>query len=120
MLERQIHLARRIANLLLTDLSKNFELLPTDTANTTLQLQQIYVIVLWRLKDKELNEKLPAFTQLLNADRRIYVSGTKYEGKPAARFAIANWQVDVERDVDIIRAALVDVLEASKKGLESA
>jgi hypothetical protein len=45
----------------------------------------------------------------VNCSRRIYVSGTQWEGKAAARFAVANWQVDVERDLAVIKEVLREV-----------
>ncbi|KAH9819395.1 tyrosine decarboxylase [Teratosphaeria destructans] len=105
MLQRQIGLARRIASLLKSELSQDFEFLPT-----TVKERDIYVIALWRLKDPKLNMNLPKFVQKLNATRKLYVSGTKFAGEPAARFAVANWQVDVERDIRVIGKALLEVL----------
>ncbi|KAF2767876.1 pyridoxal-dependent decarboxylase [Teratosphaeria nubilosa] len=109
MLERQIGLARRIATLLRSELSQDFELLPTMVKES-----EIYVITLWRLKDPKLNANLPQFVQKLNATRKLYVSGTKYAGEPAARFAVANWQVDGERDIRITRKALLEIVEEFK------
>jgi hypothetical protein len=39
------------------------------------------------------------------------VSGTQWEGRAAARFAVANWQVDVERDSAVIRDVLDEVAQ---------
>ena len=44
-----------------------------------------------------------------NNTRKLYVSGTKWEGSPACRFAVSNWQVDVERDIEIIKDVLDEV-----------
>ena len=106
MLERQIHLARAIARLLLGNGA--YELLPKPQSNVTVEerLSDIYMIVLFRAKDDSLNIEL---VRRMNATRKLYVSGTQWDGKPAARFAVANWQVDVERDLAIIRQVLCDV-----------
>ena len=87
MLERQIRLARSIAGLILD--SDDFELLPTPVngdVSRDARLRQIYIIVLFRAKDDALNNEL---VQRINATRRLYVSGTQWDGKPAARFADA-------------------------------
>jgi hypothetical protein len=63
--------------------------------------------VLFRAADDEVNEQMVA---RINATRRIYVSGTQWDGRPAARFAISNWQIDVERDLKLIKTVLWDVL----------
>ncbi|KAK5131383.1 hypothetical protein LTR08_000986 [Meristemomyces frigidus] len=105
MLERQIHLARGIAKLILDN--GEFELLPTPAGSDTspdAQLSQIYIIVLFRAKDGALNNEL---VRRINATRKLYVSGTQWDGKPAARFAVANWQVDVERDLRIVEEVLL-------------
>ncbi|TKA43635.1 hypothetical protein B0A54_05418 [Friedmanniomyces endolithicus] len=98
MLERQIKLARGIATYLLH--SKGYQLLPQPSSpavSDARRLQDIYIIVLFRATDEQLNRTL---VQRLNATRRLYVSGTQWEGAPAVRFAIANWQVD-DQDLNI-------------------
>jgi hypothetical protein len=45
----------------------------------------------------------------MNSTRKLYVSGTQFDGKAAARFAVANWQVDVERDLAIAKEVLEEV-----------
>lgn len=106
MLESQIHLARAIAKLMLAN--EAYELLPKPQSDVTVEtrLSEIYIIVLFRANDERLNEEL---VQRMNATRKLYVSGTQWDGKPAARFAVANWQVDVERDLAIIKQVLEDV-----------
>ena len=66
----------------------------------------IYNIVLFRAVDVTLNAQL---TRRINATRKIYVSGTRWGDQPATRFAIANWQVDVERDLEVVRGVLEGV-----------
>jgi glutamate/tyrosine decarboxylase-like PLP-dependent enzyme len=104
MLQRQIALARGIAQHILR--SDEYELLPQlreGDSSETERLQDIYIIVLFRARDEQLNSTL---VQRINAGRKVYVSGTSWDGQPAVRFAIANWQVDVEGDLRVV----VDVL----------
>jgi len=108
MIVRQVRLARRIA--VYIKKSSAFELLaiPEDANRTKKdEMEHIYNIVLFRAADATLNEQL---TQCINATSTVYVSGTRWEGLPATRFAIANWQVDVERDFDVVRGVLEGVL----------
>lgn len=100
MLERQIRLARAIASFIRG--SPDLELLPEG-----IREDEIYVIVLFRAKDAKLNAELVA---RINATRKIYVSGTQWASQPAARFAIANWMVKVERDINLIKDVLQEVV----------
>ncbi|KAK5699899.1 hypothetical protein LTR97_006033 [Elasticomyces elasticus] len=104
MLERQIALARAIAQYLLD--GKDYVLLPQHSkGNSSDPLQHIYIVVLFRAKDEQLNKTL---VKRVNASRRLYVSGTEWDGSPAVRFAISNWEVDVERDLRIVKDVLVE------------
>jgi glutamate/tyrosine decarboxylase-like PLP-dependent enzyme len=105
-LTRQIKLSRAIAAHI--DSHPAYELLPLASSSTSLEerLSRIYVIVIFRAKDAELNSEL---VKRINGLRKLYVSGTQWEGKAAARFAVANWQVDVERDLAIIKEVLQEV-----------
>lgn len=104
MLERQIALSRGIATYLHE--SKEFELLPQFDDSKTMSLDSIYIIVLFRAKNEELNKQL---VSRIKASRKIYVSGTSWEGRPACRFAVSNWMVDVERDLQVIKQVLQHV-----------
>ncbi|KAF7304260.1 hypothetical protein HMN09_00827300 [Mycena chlorophos] len=77
-IQRQVALARRIAEYIVA--SPHYELLPTPEIN------KIFMIVLFRAKDETLNKTL---VERLNQSGIIYVSGTQWAGKPAAR--IASW-----------------------------
>jgi hypothetical protein len=101
MLERQIGLSRAIAKLIIEH--PHLELLPQSTNSLEERLSRIFIIVLFRAKDMQLNAQL---VQKINASRHIFVSGTSWEGKPACRFAVSNWQVKIERDLDIIKEVL--------------
>jgi glutamate/tyrosine decarboxylase-like PLP-dependent enzyme len=105
-LTRQIKLSRAIAAHI--DSHPAYELLPLASSSTSLEerLERIYVIVIFRAKDAELNKEL---VKRINSLRKLYVSGTQWEGKAAARFAVANWQVDVEKDIAVIKDVLQEV-----------
>lgn len=106
MLERQIKLSRAIATFIAE--SEAYELLPERGSDVSLAtaLERTFMIVIFRTRDEELNK---ALVQRINSTRRIYVSGTQWEGKPAARFAVANWQVDPEVDIELIKEVLQEV-----------
>lgn len=106
MLERQIALSRSIARFI--NGSKDYELLPRVETEDEITART-YIIVLFRARDEKLNEQLVAN---IKASRTIYVSGTSWEGKPACRFAVSNWMVDVERDFAVIKRVLTDVARA--------
>lgn len=106
-LTRQIELSRAIAAFV--DSHPSYELLPLPAQASTSaeeRLARIYVIVIFRAKAADLNSEL---VKRINGSRRLYVSGTQWEGKAAARFAVANWQVDVERDLKIVKDVLREV-----------
>lgn len=100
LLQCQIKLSRAIALHLKN--STDYELLPEGIAESN-----IYMIVLFRARDEKINAEL---VQRINATRRLYVSGTQWEGLSAARFAIATWMVDVDRDLKLIKEVLHHVL----------
>ncbi|KAI9788549.1 MAG: hypothetical protein M1816_006798 [Peltula sp. TS41687] len=107
MLERQIRLATQVA-LFLWSHSEDFELLP-DLKNEDVEerVHNVFIIVLFRARDERLNHDL---VKRINAANKIYVSGTIWDGMPATRIAIANWQVMPNRDLDIIKDVLNEVL----------
>lgn len=104
MLERQISLSRKIASFIHQN-AADFTLLPKG-----IQEDEIYIIVLFSAKSEKLNEVL---VERINRTRKIYVSGTLWEGRSAARFAVASWMVDVERDFGIIGEVLGQVVRES-------
>ena len=99
MLERQIRLARAIARYIAS--SPRYRLLPDSNVE-----ENIYIIVLFRAENDDLNKDL---VKRINATRKIYVSGTQWDGRPAARFAIASWLVHVDRDLELVRGVLDEV-----------
>ncbi|ORY11983.1 pyridoxal phosphate-dependent transferase [Clohesyomyces aquaticus] len=115
MLERQIALARDIAETMLE--GDDFEVLPSSTGGKDEILGNIYIIVLFRAKDEGLNKEL---TDRIKAIRKIYVSGTAWEGKPACRFAVSNWMADAERDLPVIKQILQRVVREWKSQKQTA
>ncbi|OCL04306.1 PLP-dependent transferase [Glonium stellatum] len=109
MLKRQINLARSIASFVLS--SSDYELLPQLSKPTEEVLATIYIIVLFGAKDEELNKNL---VQMINATSKVYVSGTAWNGKPACRFAVSNWKVEVARDLSLIKNVLESVAQEWK------
>ncbi|KAK4497000.1 hypothetical protein PRZ48_011449 [Zasmidium cellare] len=112
-LHRQIDLSRAIANFI--SQTPGYELLPRLPPSFDKPKEQglsrIYMVVLFRATDDSLNREL---VKRINATRKIFVSGTQWDGQPAARFAVSNWQVDVERDLELIKSVLTEVLSGSK------
>ena len=106
MLMRQIRLARAVAGYLFDH--ADFELLPKDVFSDRVSIEQnIFVIVLFKAKDKALNEVL---VKRINASSKMYVSGTMWDDCPASRIAVSNWQVDPDRDLKIVRTVLENVV----------
>lgn len=101
MLERQVKLARGIARFILRH--PEYNLLPNLEVDDEKRLDSIYIIVLFRAKDDSLNKDL---VKHVNATKKIYVSGTAWTGAPACRFAVSNWQVDVDRDLQLVTDVL--------------
>ncbi|KAL8718393.1 MAG: hypothetical protein Q9225_004468 [Loekoesia sp. 1 TL-2023] len=106
MLERQVRLARRIAKFF--SQHRDFVLLPEKQDDKADIDDRTYIIVLFRAKDDALNNTL---VRRLNNSSQIYVTGTTWNGKSACRFAVANWQVDVESDLSVIQTVVKEVLE---------
>jgi len=107
MLERQITLARRISGFIL-DQSDDFELLPHSDDPREDRIARVYIIVIFKAKERKMNEQL---VQRIKASRKVYVSGTTWDGQPACRIAISNWQVLPEREFSTIK----EVLESTVK-----
>jgi len=97
---RQVRLARGIAKYLQE--SNRYELLAQgqdqrgDFSNT-------HIIVIFRAREEDLNQVL---VKKINGTRKMYVSGTKWDGKPAVRVAVSTWKVDVERDLELVKGVL--------------
>jgi glutamate/tyrosine decarboxylase-like PLP-dependent enzyme len=109
MLERQVKLARGIAEFLANN--DHFELLPKLEGGLVENIKHVFMIVIFRAKDEGLNNEL---TNRIKATRKIYVSGTVWKGKPASRFAVAHWKADASRDLPYIKQVLSEVVEGWK------
>ena len=106
MLQRQIRFARAVAAHLFDH--ADFELLPKDIYRDRSSIDQsIFVIVLFKAKNKALNDTL---VKRINASSKIYVSGTVWNNSPASRIAVSNWQVDPDRDLEVVKTVVKDVL----------
>jgi hypothetical protein len=108
MFARQVRLARAVSEFL--DASERYELLAQgrfastdELANNGQRYENTHIIVLFRAKDEKLNGEL---VKRINSTRKMYVSGTKWEGNPACRIAVSTWKVDMERDFKLIRGVL--------------
>ena len=107
MLVRQVRLARRVAAFVFDH--GGYDLLPgAGQESEEVAVARTFMIVLFRARDESVNAEL---VKRVNATGRIYVSGTMWEGRPAARIAVSNWRVDVERDVRVVQGVLSAVLE---------
>lgn len=92
MLERQIGLAREVAGWLFDH--PDFDLLPIGEPKDQM-LAKTFIGVLFRAKDASRDVEL---VERINATGQIYVTGTSWDDRPAARIAVSNWQVDISRD----------------------
>ncbi|KAM7196474.1 Pyridoxal phosphate-dependent transferase [Rhypophila sp. PSN 637] len=104
MLARMVFLAREMARFIRD--SEHYEWLPDPNASP----ERTHIIVLFRAKNPELNEVL---TERINETRRMFVSGTSWEGQKAVRIAVSNWRVDVERDLVVVKEILLAVASSS-------
>jgi glutamate/tyrosine decarboxylase-like PLP-dependent enzyme len=104
MLKRQIGLARRVTQWLLHD--DRFEVLPGGASEDEI-VAKTYMVVLFRARNEISNKGM---VKWINADARMYVSGTVWDGKPATRIAVSNWRADVGRDGDLIEEVLNDLI----------
>ena len=105
MLQRQIRFARAVAAFIFDHPS--YELLPENLDDKQMISQEVFIVVLFKAKDYNLNVDL---VRMINEDNRIYVSGTKWKGQPASRIAVANWQVDEARDLALVKKVFESVL----------
>ncbi|TPX55279.1 hypothetical protein PhCBS80983_g05458 [Powellomyces hirtus] len=82
--------------------SQQYELLQPPCLNT----------VLFRVVEVNGEEVDPEMAkrvlQHVNATRKVFFSGTVWQGKPAIRAAIANWRTNVEDDLQIVAQSLTE------------
>lgn len=105
MYTRQVRLARGISQFLSEH--EGFELLAQGPPGNV-AFENTHIIVMFRAKDDKTNGEL---VNRINRTRKMYVSGTKWSGKPACRIAISTWKVKVDRDLQLI----TEVLESTSK-----
>ncbi|KAL6907005.1 PLP-dependent transferase [Trichoderma evansii] len=91
--------------------SPYYDLLPDESAD----VEEVFIIVLFRAKDRKLNDELVA---KINATRQLYVSGTSWQGEKAVRVAVSNWMVDIEREFRVVSALLNAVAEGRDFDIE--
>lgn len=103
MLQRQIRFARKVAWYF--SLHYQFDLLPQSIEKYGDIDHDVYVIVLFRAKDTNLNNQL---VSRINETSQIYVSGTTWQDRPASRIAAANWQIEPEFEANLV----IEVIEA--------
>lgn len=112
MLKRQIRFARLVAAYLFDH--EAFDLLPKQIfTNKDSVNQYVFIIVLFRAKDRRLNDSL---TENVNASTEMYVSGTVWEGSTASRIAVSNWQVEPDRDIVTVKKVLEGILGSHARG----
>lgn len=105
MFARQVRLAREISKFL--DSHTGYELLAKGDMDDDEVIENTHIIVMFRANDDGTNNDL---VKRINATRKMYVSGTKWDGKPACRIAVSTWKVDVDRDLLLIQDVLEGVL----------
>lgn len=106
MLLRQIELARDIAFRI--GKLDFLQLLPQFAHGDGFDPSYIYIVALFRAKDEGLNKQ---FVQRIKDSRKVYASGTVWDGSPAARFAVSHWHAWAPRDAPVVEAALLDVYD---------
>lgn len=106
MLARMVRVARGIAEVIRQ--SPDYVLLP----NEQVDIEDIHVCVLFRAKDDSLNNIL---VETINKGRDWYVSGTKWKGQTAVRIAVANWRVNIDIDVDVVKSSLATIAREHKE-----
>ncbi|RDW78547.1 pyridoxal phosphate-dependent decarboxylase family protein [Aspergillus mulundensis] len=103
--EEQVRLARKIAEWLYDH--PEYNVLPEAGSKQEL-LEKTYMVVLLSAKDDKLNNQLAA---KIDETRKIYVSGSSWQNRPACRIAISNWRVQADRDFAVVKEVLDSVAE---------
>jgi glutamate/tyrosine decarboxylase-like PLP-dependent enzyme len=112
-LSNQIRVAREIAAFV--DCHEGYELLPKNRDGSS-SLARVWVIVLFRSTDTTLNDRL---VNLINGSQKLYVSGTQWEHRNAVRIAVANFEVDVNRDCSIAKEVLDTIWQTRTRTTQS-
>ncbi|KAI2625114.1 PLP-dependent transferase [Hypoxylon sp. NC1633] len=125
MLARMVRLARGVALAVLgPELIDDYELLPSrgerdgdgegEDSDGDSVVQNTHIIVLFRARDAGLNEVL---TKKIQASGEWYVGGTKWEGRPACRVAVASWRVHVDEDLAFVTRSLATIAKEWREGV---
>ena len=104
MFARMVLMARGVAEFMRD--SEYYDWLPEPTAN----LDEVQIIVLFRAKNDALNDVL---VQKINDTRKMYVSGTQWQGKKACRLAVSSWRVDAAKDLPVVKDILTTIATQS-------
>lgn len=93
MVVRMVAHARGIARVIAAH--PGLELLPAEEGTVEERVGRVFIVVLFRAREEERNVRL---RESINKTGRMYVTGTKWEGRDAVRCAVANWRVRGERE----------------------
>ncbi|KAI1765130.1 pyridoxal phosphate-dependent transferase, partial [Hypoxylon sp. FL1150] len=112
MLARMVRLARGIATAIASDpgLKDEYELLPFGNRGS----EDTHIVVLFRARDEGLNA---ALVQKIQGSGEWYVSGTKWDGRPACRIAVASWRVNGDEDLEFVTKSLAKIAKEWKDGM---
>jgi glutamate/tyrosine decarboxylase-like PLP-dependent enzyme len=125
MLKRQIGLARRVTRWLIRD--GRFEVLPGERAGESEgeTVAKTFMVVLFRVRDRGEgqgqgqgqdpdpdHDATRLLAKRINLTGKMYITGTVWEGRSAARIAVSNWQANVDRDGALIEEVLNEVVGA--------
>ncbi|KAF3058003.1 L-2,4-diaminobutyrate decarboxylase [Daldinia childiae] len=117
MLARMVRLARGIAGAIARgdELRGDYELLPEQkgAGEKEEEEENTHIVVLFRARDPGLNA---ALVEKIQASGDWYVSGTKWEGQPACRIAVASWRVNVDEDLAFVKGRLAGIAKEWKDG----
>lgn len=106
-LARMVRLARGVAEVI--SASPDYVLLPQ---NNRAAIEDTHMVVLFRAKDKALNEKLVGS---IHEGGEWYVSSTKWKGATAVRVAVSSWRVRVDEDLEAIKGYLARLVDERQK-----
>lgn len=91
LVEESISYARAVATFISE--SEEYVLLPDNDIN------QISTIVIFKAKDEELNKQL---NHRINSSRKVFVTGSAWNGEVAQRIAVSNWKITSEKSKRVI------------------
>jgi len=109
MMERMVITARAVADAIRS--CDEFMLLPETGPGSSSVDDNIHIVVLFRAKTDSLNDVL---AQRINVENKWYVSGTRWQGKPAVRVAVSSWRAEPEDAAATVRESLLAISETHK------